>query len=405
MDFAPLYSKDVDCMRYSAIRKMAKMSLQPGVISFAAGAPSADTFPLEEIKRVIGHILLTDAQSALQYGLTLGYSGLIEAVSEISRLRGIEDATLSRIAITNGSQQALDLVGRLFLDPGDVVLLELPSYIGAISAFRNHQAELVGVRQGIDGIDLEHLFYTINHLKQSGRRVKMIYVVPNFQNPSGITLPREKRLALLDLAVSQDILIVEDDPYGEVYFTAAIADQLLPMKSFDKEERVIYLSTFSKILSPGLRTGWMVAPEPVIQKLDMAKQTADLCGSMLDQRIVTECWRNGIIQGHLPQIREFYRSRCQAMLASLETSMPRGIRWTRPEGGLFLWMWLPEALDSEKLLNIAFEEEKVTFVIGSPFFVNGEGQNTLRLAFSKENEDNIHAGILKLAKVFKAHLE
>ena len=149
----------------------------------------------------------------------------------------------------------------------------------------------------------------------------------------------------------------------------------------------------------------MVASEPVIQKLDMAKQAADLCGSMLDQRIVTECWRNGVIQGHLPQIREFYRSRCQAMLASLEASMPGGIRWTRPDGGLFLWMWLPDTLDSEKLLNVAFEEEKVTFVIGSPFFVNGEGQNTLRLAFSKENEDNIHAGILKLSKVFKAHLE
>lgn len=282
---------------------------------------------------------------------------------------------------------------------------EVPSYIGAISAFRNYQAELVGVRQGNDGIDLGHLSFTIEELKRSGRRIKMIYIVPNFQNPSGITLSMDKRKALLDLAGSLDMVIVEDDPYGDVYFNVGIADQLSPLKAFDKDGRVIYLSTFSKTLSPGLRTGWIVAPEPVIQKLDMAKQAADLCGSMLDQRIVAECWRSGIIQCHLPQIRNFYRSRCQAMLASMEALMPGGIRWTRPAGGLFLWVWLPESLESEKILNVAFEEEKVTFVIGSPFFVNGEGHNMLRLAFSKENEDNIHAGIHKLAKVFKAHLE
>jgi 2-aminoadipate transaminase len=233
----------------------------------------------------------------------------------------------------------------------------------------------------------------------------MIYVIPNFQNPSGITLSLEKRKALVDLACRHRLLIVEDDPYGELYFDQKVANQLLPMKAFDEEGVVLYLSTFSKVLSPGLRTGWMVAPERVIEQIDMVKQAADLCGSMLDQRIVAECWRSGIIQGHLPQLRQFYRKKCQVMLSSLETSMPRSIHWMIPAGGLFLWLTLPDSLDSEKLLRVAFEEEKVIFVIGSPFFVNGEGRNTLRLAFSKENEDNIRTGILKLSKVFKAHLE
>jgi 2-aminoadipate transaminase len=404
LDYSPLFSKSASCVKYSPIRKMAKMSQEPGVISFAAGAPSADTFPVEAIRRVTDHILENDAPAALQYGLTLGYPGLIEVVVEISRMRRIQSVSTGQVAITSGSQQALDLVGRLFLDPGDVVLVELPSYIGALAAFRNHQAELVGVRQDNTGMDLEHLQATIGQLTRSGRRIKMIYVIPNFQNPSGITLSLEKRKALVELACSHKLLVIEDDPYGELFFDHKMANQLLPVKAFDDKGVVLYLSTFSKILSPGLRAGWIVAPEPVIEQIDMIKQAADLCGSMLDQRIVAECWRNGVIQGHLPLIRQFYRKKCQVMLSSLENSMPQGVRWMIPAGGLFVWLTLPDSLDSEKLLRVAFEEEKVIFVIGAPFYVNGEGHHTLRLAFSKENEDNIRIGVLKLSNVFKAHL-
>jgi len=405
LDYSPLFSKAASNVKYSPIRKMAKMSQEPGVISFAAGAPSADTFPIEAIRRVTDHILGNDAQAALQYGLTLGYPGLIEVVVEISRMRLIQSVSTGQVAITSGSQQALDLVGRLFLDPGDVVLVELPSYIGALAAFRNHQAELVGVRQDNTGIDLEYLQATIRQLTRSGRRIKLIYVIPNFQNPSGITLSLEKRKALVELACSHKLLIVEDDPYGELFFDHKLANQLLPVKAFDEEGVVLYLSTFSKILSPGLRAGWMIAPERVIEQIDMVKQAADLCGSMLDQRIVAECWRKGIIQGHLPLIRQFYRKKCQVMLSSLETSMPQGVHWMVPAGGLFVWLTLPDSLDSEELLRVAFDEEKVIFVIGSPFYVNGEGQQTLRLAFSKENEDNIRTGVLKLSNIFRAHLE
>lgn len=405
MDYRLLFSQAASRMKYSPIRKMAKISQEPGVISFAAGAPSADTFPVEAIRRVTDHIFENDAQAALQYGLTLGYSGLIEVVVEVSRRRQIQSVSTGQVAITSGSQQALDLVGQLFVDPGDVVLVELPTYIGALAAFRKHQAELVGVRQDSNGMDLEHLQTTIRDLTRSGRRLKLIYAIPNFQNPSGITLSLEKRKALVHLASRHNLLIIEDDPYGELFFDQNVASQLLPLKAFDQEDVVLYLSTFSKILSPGLRTGWMIAPESIIEQIDIVKQAADLCGSMLDQRIVAECWRSGVIERHLPKIREFYQRRCQVMLSSLEASMPHVVHWRVPAGGLFLWLTLPDFLDSEKLLRVAFDEQKVTFVAGAPFFVNGEGHNTLRLAFSKENEDNIHAGILKLASVFKAHLE
>ena len=405
MDFTSYFSKDVDCMQYSAIRRMAGLTLQSGIISFAGGAPSADTFPVAEIKRITGSILECDAVSALQYGLTLGFSGLIEAVVDFSLKRKILGVTSAQVAITSGSQQALDLIGRIFIDPGDVVFFELPSYVGGIAAFRNLQAKLVGVRQADDGIDLEDLVSKIEECKQSGNRAKIIYVIPNFQNPSGITLSPEKRKALLELAERFNLLVVEDDPYGEICFDAQLIDQLIPIKSMDRKGHVIYLSTFSKILSPGLRTGWVVASQPIIEKLDLTKQAADLCGSMLDQRIVAECWQRGIIQENLPNLRAFYRSKCQVMLHALEDYMPPDVCWTRPAGGLFVWVTLPDHLDSEKILNLALEQEKIAYVIGQPFHANGEGRNTLRLAFSKESEDNIRLGIQKLAKVFKSHLE
>ena len=198
---------------------------------------------------------------------------------------------------------------------------------------------------------------------------------------------------------------MEDDPYGEVCFDARLADQLVPIKTMDREGHVIYVSTFSKILSPGLRTGWVVAAQPIIEKVDLTKQTTDLCGSMLDQRIVAECWQRGIIQENLPGLRNFYGSKCQVMLRALEAYMPPDVRWTRPAGGLFVWVTLPDPLDGEKILGVALEQEKVAYVSGKPFHVNDEGRNTLRLAFSKESEDNIRLGIQKLARVFRNHLK
>jgi 2-aminoadipate transaminase len=404
-EFAPLYSQDVACMRYSAIRRMAKLAMQPDIIGFAAGTPSAETFPAEEIRRITASILETDAKGALQYGLTLGYAGLIDAVCHFSQARRTINCARDEICITSGSQQAVDLIGRLFLDPGDVVLVELPSYIGGISAFRNLQAELVGVRQAPDGIEIDDLVARIEACRREGKKTKLLYVIPNFQNPSGLTISPPKRRALLEVASRYGLLIIEDDPYGEVCFDPATASDLRPIKSMDTEGRVIYLSTFSKILAAGLRVGWIVAAKPVIEKLDLVKQSTDLCGGMLDQRIVAECLRLGVVERQLPRIREFYRQKCQVMLASLDQSMPSEIQWTRPAGGLFLWIELPESLDSEAILPEAIERARVIYVPGQPFHVDDAGRNTLRVAFSKESEDNIRAGIHRLAQIFKHHLE
>jgi len=405
IDLDRFLSGDARVMQYSAIRQMAKIASQPGMISFAAGAPNAETFPVQEIAEVASSLLAKDGKTALQYGLTLGFAGLVEAVVEFSTQKGIRDLGREQVAICSGSQQALDLIGRLIIDPGDVVFVELPSYIGAISAFRNLQARLIGVGQGEDGIEIDDLIKAIEGTRRSGMRAKMIYVIPNFQNPSGVTLSLAKRQQLLDVAEKHDLLILEDDPYGEVYFNKALAEKRLPLKSFDREGRVIYTSTFSKILAPGLRAGWILAAPRIVQKLDMAKQSTDLCGSMLDQRIVAECWKRGVIQTHLPEIREFYHSRCQVMLESLRKFMPNSVRWTEPEGGLFLWVTLPQNQNSEQLLDSCLKQASVSYVIGQPFHVNGEGSNCLRLAFSKESEDNIRVGIERLAKVFKSHFE
>jgi len=392
-------------MRYSAIRRMAKLAMQPGIIGFAAGTPSAETFPAEEIRTIAASILETDPKAALQYGLTLGYAGLIDLVSAFGRERRGISSTTEEICITSGSQQALDLIGRLFVDPGDVVFVELPSYIGAIGAFRNLQAELVGVRQAPDGMEIEDLVAGIEACRRAGKKAKLLYVIPNFQNPSGLTISPAKRKALLEVASRYGLLIVEDDPYGEVCFDPSISSDLRPIKSMDTEGRVIYLSTFSKILAAGLRVGWIVAAKPIVEKLDLVKQSTDLCGSMLDQRIVAECVHRGVVDRQLPKIRDFYRQKCQVMLASLEQSMPAGVQWTRPAGGLFLWIVLPERLDSEAILPESIDQAKVIYVPGHPFHVNDTGRNTLRVAFSKESEDNVRAGIHRLAQIFKHHLE
>jgi 2-aminoadipate transaminase len=405
IEFSPLYSQDVLCMQYSAIRRMAKLAMQPDIIGFAAGTPSAETFPAEEIRAIAASILDTDPKAALQYGLTLGYAGLIDLVSTFGRERRGISSTIEEICITSGSQQALDLIGRLFVNPGDVVFVELPSYIGAIGAFRNLQAELVGVRQAADGMEIEDLVAQIEACQRAGKKAKLLYVIPNFQNPSGLTISPAKRRALLEVAARYGLLIVEDDPYGEVCFDSQMASDLRPIKSMDTEGRVIYLSTFSKILAPGLRVGWIVAEKLIIDKLDLVKQSTDLCGSMFDQRIVAECLRQGVVGRQLSRVGGFYKRKCQAMLASLEQAMPSGVQWTRPAGGLFLWIVLPKQLDSEAILPESVDQAKVIYVPGHPFHVNNTGRNTLRVAFSMESEDNIRSGIRRLAQVFKHHLE
>jgi len=382
----------------NAIRKLTLLLGSKEVISLAAGAPSFETFPIEEIAEISARVIRERGRFALQYGPTRGQSALVEAVADILHTRGIEGCSTSQIVMTTGSQQGLDLIARVILDPGDVALVELPSYIGGIIALHNAQAELVGVRQDDDGIVIGDLREKIDRARAEGRRVKCLYTIPNFQNPSGVTLAAQRRNELLDIADEHDLLIIEDDAYFDLHFTDE-ASRMVPLAAL-RPDRVVYLGTFSKVLAPGLRTAWLRAPEEIAAKVEIAKEGADLSSSVLDQAIVIESIRGGLIERRLPELRKFYRVRCAAMLDALERFAPAGSRWTKPTGGFFILMELA-GTDATTMLMDAIESG-VAYVPGQPFFVDGTGANTLRLAYSKESTEAIADGVERMCRVFKS---
>jgi 2-aminoadipate transaminase len=403
-DFRDLFSEDARVMRENAIRAMSKLALKQGIIAFSGGMPNPETFPITEISHYAQEVLHDEGANALQYGLTLGHTKLIEALCPFMERRKVLGVRPENIIVTNGSAQGIDLIGRLFLDPGDVVLFELPSYIGAILSYANYRAATVGIKHDEGGTVLEDLEEKIHRIKRAGSRIKLMYTIPNFQNPSGVTLRWERRQKLLEILTRESILLVEDDPYGEIYFSGVDPASLVPIKSFDEEQNVIYLGTFSKLLAAGLRGAWTVAHPDVIRKMELAKQVGDICGSSLDQRIIYRCLKEKLIDRHIPVIRAFYESRCTVMLTAMQKYFPREVKWNRPQGGLFVLVSLPEGFDVAALLKTALDEYNVSFVLGQPFFVDGSGANTLRLAFSKETEPNIEEGIRRLGEAITKHL-
>jgi 2-aminoadipate transaminase len=302
-----------------------------------------------------------------------------------------------RLLVTTGSQQGLDLVARVLLDPDDVILVELPTYTGAITAFRNVQAAMVGVQQDADGISLEHLEQTWQQLRREGRRIRALYVVPNFQNPTGLLIGLDKRKALLDWAHRRDVLIVEDDPYRDLYFedSASEAD-VRPMRSDDDAGRVIYLSSFSKTLAPGYRVAWIDAPAPIAAKFEIAKQASDLCAGTLDQRIVYEACRQGLLERQVPVLRAYYQEKRDTMVSALREEFGTTLQWPEPRGGFFLWATLPEGVDADAMIGRALEHG-VIYVAGEAFFVNGSGANCVRLSFSAPSIEQIREGVKRFA--------
>jgi 2-aminoadipate transaminase len=384
-------------MRFSAIRRMSALIERPGIISFAPGQPSPETFPVAAFAEIVSTIVQEESAGAFQYILTRGHGPLIDAVAVYANNKGMS-VPRDQILLTEGSQQGLDLVTRVLVDPGDVVLVELPSYIGATAAFRAARAQMVGVQLDAGGIDLEDLRRRHHEACAQGGRVKFVYVVPNYQNPSGISHGADRRQGLLKLARELDLLIVEDDPYGDLYFEEPPPPTL---KSMDETGQVVYLSSFSKILAPGLRTAFMLGPEEILAKVEIAKQAANLCGSGLDQRMVLACLRRGLIEEQKARIRPYYRAKRDAMLAALSAEMPSEASWTRPGGGLFVWLSLPAGMDAEALLEAAVAEG-VAYVSGRPFFVDDGGANTMRLTFAREDVPTIEEGIRRLARVVRA---
>ena len=404
INYENFLSRAAEHMRESAIRRMGMVLAQPrDIISFAPGYPAPETFPWEEFRDMSRQLLSGKDGSVLQYGPTRGYRPLLEAVSGIMDRRGAP-TSLDRMLVTSGSQQGLDLVARVLLDPGDIVLVELPTYTGAITAFRNVQAQMVGVRQEADGIDLEDLENVYGRLTRDGRRVRLLYVVPNFQNPTGLLIGLEKRRRLLQWAARRNMLILEDDPYCELYFedSATVAD-VRPIRADDEEGRVIYLSSFSKTLAPGYRVAWIDAPAPIAAKLEFAKQAEDLCSGCLDQRIVFEACRRGIIDRQLPMLRAHYQHKRDVMVEALGREFGGEVTWPAPRGGFFLWATLPAPLDADALAPRAIEHG-VVYVAGDAFYVDTDRgpRGVMRLSFSAPPPDRIREGVSRLKSAVDA---
>src|SRR3954451_9082206 len=375
----------------------------PDLISFAPGYPSPDTFPWEDFREITQELLGAREGSTLQYGPTRGFRPLLDALRGVLRGRGI-DASPDDLLITTGSQQGLDLVARVLLDPGDVALVELPAYTGGITAFRNVRGQMEGVPQEDDGIDLGALDATYQRLIRNNRRVRFLYVVPNFQNPTGLLMSLRKRQQLLEWADSRNMLIVEDDPYRELYFedSASEAD-VRPIKADDRDGRVISLSSFSKTLAPGFRVAWVDAPVPIALKIEMAKQASDLCTGVFDHRMVLECGRRGILDRQLPMLRKHYADKRDVMVAACRNESQGALTWADPRGGFFLWATLPHQLDADRLLDRAVQHG-VVYVAGSAFFVNDRGGSQIRLSFSAPSHDQIREGVRRLSEAIREEL-
>lgn len=397
-------SKRGASLKPSAIREIFKYSGDPSFISFAGGYPDPDVFPVEELKEVSVEALDKYAKKALQYSATEGVPELrqylVKFMEEEENVKGLGE---ENIIITTASQQSLFLVGLVLIDPGDVVMVEAPTYLGALSAFDPFEPDYVSVPTDDDGIIPEKLEEMVIDLKKKGKKVKFLYVIPTFQNPAGYTLSLERRKRIVEIAEEQDFLIVEDDPYSYLVYEG---ERPPCVKSFDNSDHVIYLSTFSKTFVPGFRLGWIVAHKDIIRRIAISKQAADLCTGAYMQYITYLYMQKGHFMKHIEAMRDIYKVKHAAMLEALDKYMSDipGVYWSKPKGGFFVWLVLPETVDCDQLFDKAIEH-KVVYVRGSAFFADGQGKNTARLNFSQPKVEDIDKGIKILADVIKETMD
>jgi 2-aminoadipate transaminase len=386
-------------MKRSAIREILKLLEKPGIISFAGGLPSPETFPVDDLKKIAVEVLEKEGANALQYSTTEGDTHLRKLLVERHNRNGL-NIGIENLIITSGSQQGLDLISKILIDQDDYVLCGLPSYIGGLSVFSVYGAKLKGIPLDDFGMKPDELEKAILILRGMGRRIKFIYLIPDFQNPAGITLPESRRLKIIELAEKYDILIVEDSPYREIRFEGEPQRMIF---NLDNYGRVITLSTFSKILAPGFRVGWVIAQPGILDKITQAKQTADLCTSAFVQKILAVYLEKGLLDQNLPRTIALYRERRDHMLKCFRKYMPEKVKWTEPQGGLFLFVTLPRSLDSGRILKKAIEQD-VAFVDGATFFCNDSGHNTMRINFSYSDRDEIEKGVERLAHVIREQI-
>jgi 2-aminoadipate transaminase len=394
-----LYAQRAEGMRASDIREILKVTARPDVISLAGGLPAPELFPIDEYRRAFEWVLEADGALALQYGPSEGYRPLRTFLAERLSGRGIRCAT-DDILITNGSQQALDLIGRIMLDPGDTVMVEKPTYLGALQAFNQYQATYQVVPMDEDGMQVDEAERLLAQASAAGRPVKLMYAIPNFQNPTGRSLSLTRRHRLVELASHYGVPIVEDDPYGELRYEG---EHLPSLKSLDTSGCVMYLGTFSKILAPGLRLGWVVASPEAMEVLLHGKQPADLHTGMVQQMATYEVTRTGFLAGQVERIRAFYKERRDVMLCAIEEHFPADAHFTRPAGGMFVWAELPVSMDTRELLVEAVRR-KVAFVPGQGFHPDNSGNNTMRLNFSNVPPDQLREGVRRLGEAIRSRL-
>ncbi len=393
------YAHRMQKMGSSVIRELLKLTEQPDIISFGGGLPAPEVFPVKEFKEACNVVLETMGPQALQYGTTEGYTPLREMIARHTGRYGI-NVDASNICITSGSQQALDFMGRLFLNRGDYIVVESPTYLGALQAWNAYGAQYISVPSDENGMIVDEL--------EKALRIgpKFIYVLPNFQNPSGSTMSLERRQKLVEVADHYGVPIIEDDPYGQLRFegehlpSVALLDSQYRKDNGSYTGNVIYMSTFSKLLAPGLRMAWVIAPEQVTKKIVMTKQAADLHTATFNQIVAYEVAKGGFLDEHVKVIRATYKERRDAMLETMDETFPREVRWTTPQGGMFLWGILPEYMDAAELLKKAIDK-KVAFVPGAAFHPNGGGKNTMRINFSYSKPEVIREGITRLGLLLR----
>src|SRR5436305_311024 len=392
--YAGLFATRTRGMKSSAMRDLMAVIARPEVISLAGGLPDTGAFPKDTLTAVMARIARESSAEPLQYGPTEGLAGAKDCIVEVMAAEGIR-ADPDDMIVTAGGQQVIDLTARALIDPGDVIIAEAPTYPGAVPVFSSYQADVVQIEMDSDGMRVDLMEETLDRLEREGRRPKFIYTIPTFQNPAGVTMSLPRRKRLVEMARERELLVLEDNPYGLLRYEGEPQPTL---RSLDGGVYVMYLGTFSKILSPGIRLGWVLAPPPVLEKINLGKQAADLCTSTLSQLLVRAYFDEGIWRDYIESLNVIYRARRDAMLDALAEFFPRQAEWTRPGGGLFIWVTLPDFIDTTDLLARALREN-VAFVPGEGAYLDGRGRNSMRLNFSASDEDTIREGVRRIGEV------
>ncbi|WP_300384305.1 PLP-dependent aminotransferase family protein [uncultured Nocardioides sp.] len=397
--FVDRYAARTAGMTASEIRALFAVASRPEVVSLAGGMPNISGLPLDVVGGAINQLVLEQGPVAMQYGSGQGVPELREQITDVMRLEGIE-AHPDDVVVTVGSQQAVDLVTRIFCDPGDVVICEAPSYVGALGVFRAYQAEVVHAEMDAHGLVPEALEQAIAAVKRAGRTIKFLYTIPNFHNPAGVTMSAERRQRVLEICRREGVLVLEDNPYGLLGFDR---EPLRAMRA-DEADNVIYLGSFSKTFAPGFRVGWALAPHPVREKLVLAQESATLCPPQFSQMAVSAYLANHDWQGQIKQFREMYRERRDAMVGALDDLMPAGCSWNVPDGGFYVWLTLPPGIDAKAVLPRAVTA-RVAYVPGTAFFADGYGSGAMRLSFCYPTAERIREGVRRLAGVLEDEIE